>query len=101
MQPPIITPKHKTQGATCSNRRLKLPRCRRPPACLPLRDRHRYIHAPLRSQSVGITGNEIAGAAAPVCEGIIDVDGVVCAGAEGEGLGDGEGGICRRAGREQ
>lgn len=43
--------------------------------------------------SVGITGNEVAGAAAPICEGVVDVDGVVCAGAKGEGLRDGEGGI--------
>lgn len=93
MQTAVITSKHKTQRATCSKRCLKLPRCRRPAANLPLGHRHRYIHAPLRKQSVGITGNEVAGAAAPICEGVVDVDGVVCAGAKGEGLGDGEGGI--------
>ena len=90
MQPPLTAPKHEPQRPA-PHRRLELPPHRRPPAHLPLRHRHRDAHAPRRRQRVRIRGVESAGAAAEVREGVVDVDGVVRAGAQGEGLGEGEG----------
>lgn len=101
MQPAQTTRKHEPQHRTPGTGRLEVPPRRRPPAHLPLRHRHRNAHAPLRSQRVRIRGVESAGAAAEVRERVVDVDGVVCAGAEGEGLREGEGGGGRGAGGEQ
>lgn len=93
MQPPASpAPKHKPQRPVRSRRRLELPPRRRPPAHLPLGHRHRHADALGRCQGVRVRGGERAGAAAEVGEGVVDVDRVVCAGAEGEGLGEGEGG---------
>lgn len=95
MQPPLTAPKHKPQRRTptpAHRRRLKVPPRRRPPAQLPLRHRHWNTHAPPRGQRVRVRGVEAALPATEVRERVVDVDGVVCAGAEGEGLGEGEGG---------
>lgn len=101
MQPPLTTPKHKAQRRTPPNRCLELPPRRRPPANLPLRHRHRNAHAPPGSQRVWISGGEGARAAAEVRERVVDADGVVRAGAEGEGLRQGKGGGGRGAGGEK
>ncbi len=101
MQPSQTTPKHKPQHSTPPTWRLKLPPRRRPPANLPLRHRHGNTHTPPRRQRVRISGVETARAAAEVRERVVDVDGVVGAGAEGEGLGECEGGGRCGAGGEE
>lgn len=95
------TPKHKPQHPAPRNGRLKLPPRRRPPANLSLRHRHRNTHTSPRNQRVRVSGAETAGTAAEVRKGIVDVDGVVCAGAQGEGLGEGERGVFGGAGGEE
>ena len=82
MQSSIDTLKRKLQHAASPNRRLKLPPRRRPVAHLPPRHHHRHSDASLRSQSVGISSFEAAGAGAWNRERVVNVDGVICAGAK-------------------
>ena len=94
MQPTPRTRKREPQHLTAPRRRLELPPGRRPRANLALWHSHRHAQAFRRGARVRIRSRETAGAAAEVGEGVVDADGVVCAGAEVEGLGEGEGGGC-------
>ena len=94
MQPTPRTRKREAQHLTAPSRRLELPPRRRPPANLALWHRHRHAHAFRAGARVWISGRETAGAAAEVREGVVAADGVVAAGAAGEGRGAGEGGGC-------
>ena len=94
MQPTPRTRKRESQHLTTASRRLELPSRRRPRANLALWHRHRHAQALRRGARVWVRGRETAGAATEVGECVVDADGVVCARAESEGLGEGEGGGC-------
>lgn len=82
MQRRISTPKVKLQHAASRGRRLKLPSRGRPVEPIPGVRRHRHSDVSLRSQSVRVSSSEGANAGAWPPERVVNVGGVICAGAK-------------------